>query len=102
MRTYGGDPMRWLDRTPRAIVRAHLRMLPRIEAGESLLTAERVAVGTGSMKGDAGRDLARHWADTARGERQVERPRSAKARRAALASAGVGYHTVQTRKVKVG
>ena len=86
--------MTWLAETPRAVVRAHLLMLPRIGAEESLLTAQRIAVGTGSLKADACRDLMRDWLRVASAGQPLKRAVSRASLRAMGKAAGIGYRTV--------
>jgi predicted GNAT family N-acyltransferase len=85
--------MMWLDETPRAVVRAHLRMLPRLQAEESLHAAERVAVGSASLKREASGNLVREWLRLARGDQPPERLTAQ-----AMGSAGIGYRRVVKRK----
>jgi len=81
----------WLTRVPLALVRAHVEMLPRLQAEESLLTARRVAVGSGSMSSKDARSTQADWLRT------IE-PHTARARQKAspadLAAMGIGYHIV--------
>jgi hypothetical protein len=89
--------MTWLAETPRAVVRAHLLMLPRLDAEESLSAAQRVAVGTGSLKGNAGPALIRDWLRVAHRDRPSTRgmsPASLKARGKAV---GIGFRKVPRR-----
>lgn len=48
-RFYGGDPAGWLD-MPMGMLEAYSRMLPRIEAQESLRAIDNTAAGMGTMK----------------------------------------------------
>jgi hypothetical protein len=48
-------------KTPLAIVRASAHMMPRLEAAESLLAANRTALGTRSLAPDDARALAARW-----------------------------------------
>jgi hypothetical protein len=73
--------------TPLAIVRASSRMLPRLEAEESLLATQRTAVGTGSLSKDDRQAVVRRWA------RQVDIPATQAVRTkdpGALAAMGIG------------
>ena len=90
---YGGDAMTWLDRTPRAIVRACLLMLPRLQAEESLLTSQRIAVGTGSMKSADSRQITSGWIRAMRnqGTSMAPGPSSKASIRAFCANGGMGY-----------
>jgi hypothetical protein len=89
--------MTWLAETPRAVVRAHLLMLPRIGAEESLLTAQRIAVGTGSLKADALRDLMRSWQRVADAGRPPKRATSQASLKAMGKAVGIGYRKVPKR-----
>lgn len=53
--------MHWLAEIPQAVVNAHVAMLPRLDAEESLLAAMRVGVGSGSLKKDAAQSIQREW-----------------------------------------
>lgn len=86
--------MTWLADTPRAVVRAHLRMLPRLEAEEALAAVDRTAVGTGSLKSDASKTLVKRWIDLVR----AGAPPKRKTGRQLAASAAASGITV--RKVK--
>ena len=61
MRYYGGEPWTWLAVTPLALVRAHVAMLPRLRAEESMRLAEATAVGAGTLTREASRDIVRQW-----------------------------------------
>lgn len=80
--------MDWLDGFPRAVVWAHVAMLPRIEAGESLLAVERIAVAVGG-----GADTIRAWQRVA----HVETARVRRATPADLKALGFGYRKVPKR-----
>jgi hypothetical protein len=61
-------------RMPTCLVIALLTMQPRLEAEESLLAANRIAVGGGKMKSaDSGR-LLREWAGAAHPEAPNPKP----------------------------
>lgn len=79
---------------PIPLLRAHLAMLPRLEAEESLVAAERLAVGTASLKADARRRVIDDWAKVARPV-AVQRPTDPAARRALAAAAGIGMRVVR-------
>lgn len=85
--------MMWLDATPRAMVRAHLRMLPRLQAEEALRVSERVAVGSGSLRREASQAVVREWARQARGDQPAPRATSQ-----TLSGSGIGYRRVVKRK----
>lgn len=86
--------MTWLAETPRAVVRAHLLMLPRLGAEDSLSTAQRVAVGTGSLKADALRDLMQGWLRVAHAGRPPKRGMSQASLKAMGKSVGIGFRRV--------
>jgi len=89
VRFYGGDPLRWLTGIPSALVRAHLIMLPRLRADESLLSMQRTALGSGTMKSGPAHALAAAWVREVRGDGGHEiRPRPSLR---ALAAIGIGY-----------
>jgi hypothetical protein len=50
---------------PFAVVQAHLRMLPRLQAREALREVMVTAVGTGSLKQDDARATLRSWEQVA-------------------------------------
>jgi ribose 5-phosphate isomerase len=87
--------MTWLAETPRAVVRAHLLMLPRLQAEESLREVQRIGVGTGSLKAETIRTLLSGWARTSDNS-QSEPVKRSRARRlkAFAAAAGVGIRKV--------
>src|SRR3546814_15213266 len=49
-RFFGGSPRVWLYDTPAAVVRAYMRMLPRLEAEEQLLLIEAARRGFGAFE----------------------------------------------------
>ncbi len=85
--------MMWLAETPRALVRACLRMLPRLHAEEALRVSERVAVGSGTLPREARAPLIHGWIRAARGQQSPER-----ATPADLGRAGIGVHRVIKRR----
>jgi hypothetical protein len=67
-------------------------MRPRLEAEESLLAHDRVAVGTGGLKAGQARKLMTQWRQTAQGGRKsARRPRSPQA----LGRIGIGYRVIE-------
>ena len=78
---------------PIPLLRSHLAALPRLEAEESLLEAERIAVGSASMKPDPRAEVVASWRDRAE-IRIVRRPRDRAAHGAQLAAAGIGIRVV--------
>lgn len=75
---------------PTAMLTAYAEQLPRISAEESLLFAERVAVGTGSLKKGEGRRVASRWTKLADQRRPVFRPSTPEVYRAQMSSLGIG------------
>jgi len=88
LRAYGGTPLGWL-RTPAWILRAMAEVLPSIEARDDLRGSRTIALGTGSMKPEEAKAIARDLQRTARaieGKRQKLDPG---ARKLAAAAAGI-------------
>lgn len=79
---------------PIPLLQAHLVMLPRIDAEEALAEAERVAVGSGSMKPASRTEVLAAWRRSASIE-VVRRPRDREAHRAVLAAANIGMRVVK-------
>lgn len=86
-RFYGGTPQYWRHEASWRDVRRCLRMIPVLQAEESLLTAARVAVGSGVMKRADARALQRQWERRTGRPSRRDRPPSDPA---ALASLGIG------------
>ena len=81
---------------PTPFLNAYAEQLPRIRAEESLLFAERVAVGTGSFRDKhAGRRIAEGWQRQAAQHRLVVRPSSRAMYQAQMAGLGIGVKTVK-------
>lgn len=78
---------------PIPLLQSHLTALPRLEAEESLLEAERIAVGSGSLKPDPRADVVAAWRDRAE-VKVVRRPRDRASHAAQLAAAGIGIRVV--------
>ncbi len=81
--------MHWLDDTPQVVFHAAIEKMPQLEAEESMLTANRTAIGTGSVEADAARRMTAAWERAANGGR---RPLVAKATPEMLRSMGIGLH----------
>lgn len=60
-------------RTSTAVVRSSLVMLPRLQAEESILFANRTAVGSGALSKDDARAVTSKWAKAAAAEIPVLR-----------------------------
>lgn len=57
MRFYGGDPMRWLERTPSVVVQACLTMLPRLQAEESIASVNDASIAGGHVTPEHARSV---------------------------------------------
>lgn len=79
-------------RTPTAMVLALFTMLPRLEAEQSMLAAERVAMGMGAMKKEAADAIWKRWAKAANEGVDV-RPQPT-----ALAAHGIPIRRVKTNR----
>ncbi len=66
-RFYGTDPMYWLQEAPLAMLEASVRALPIVQAEESLLWSDRLAIGTGAAREHARRSALQRWHKTAAG-----------------------------------
>lgn len=75
--------------TPIAVIRSSAAMMPRLEAEESLLAAQRASVGSGTLKADDAKAIVRRWTEAARPDR---RPQAADP--GALAAIGIGVQAV--------
>lgn len=76
MRFYPGTTIAyWRHEVSVSDVRLCLRAIPRLEARESLLASARIAVGTGSLKKGAAKDIQRRWERDANGGRAMPRER---------------------------
>jgi len=93
-RFYGGTPTHWLEEAPQVVFRTALTNMTKLEAEESLLTANRTAVGTGSLESKDARRVADEWTRAANGGRK---PLITKATPGMLAEMGIGVHGVITR-----
>lgn len=80
---------------PTPLLNAYAEMLPRLIAEESLLTSERVAVGSGSLKRGQGRQIAQGWMRQTDRPRDVIRPKSKEMYHAQMAMAGIGVKKVK-------
>lgn len=94
MRFYGGDPMTWLSKTPHVVVHAHVQMLARLSAEESIrdVNVQLVANNSG-IDSDDRRALLADWEAEAN---EGRRPRAARLSPDDLAGMGIGV------KVKKG
>lgn len=80
---------------PMGLLRAYGRMLPKLQAQESLLMAERLGVGTGAVSVPKQREIRRSWnAEANRGG--GKRPRT-KVAPEQLGAMGIGFKRVPKR-----
>ena len=75
---------------PTPILNAYAEQLPRLTAEESLLAANRTAVGTGSLKKGEGRRVAASWQRLAGEHRAVVRSKGPGEYAAHMAALGIG------------
>ena len=80
---------------PVPLLSAYIESLSRLTAEESLVAAERVAVGTGSLKRGQGKQIAGQWSRATGQTRHVLRPSSKEAYRAQMAMAGIAVKAVK-------
>lgn len=80
---------------PVPLLSAYIDNLPRLTAEESLVAAERIAVGTGSLRKGQGKQIAGQWQRATGQTRQVLKPSSKEAYRAQMAMAGIGVKLVK-------
>jgi len=88
-RFYGGD---W-TRRPVWIAKAHVAMLPRLEAEEAMMRATEVAIGTGSMEKKEAKRMMGIWGQTARG--RTEERKKPVFNLAAMAACGIRVQKVK-------
>jgi hypothetical protein len=89
-RFYGRDPLWWLTRAPQIVLRRAFEDIEKFEAEESMLAANRTAVGTGSLDRDESRRASDRWTRAANGGRLTRR----KANTELLKGARVGVRRV--------
>ncbi len=82
-------------------MRAYVEILPVLQAEESLLAQTRLAVGTGSLKPDAARDILRSWERAAERPGQKKRP-AVKATPQTFIGTGIGVQLVTEAKKESG
>lgn len=80
-------------RTPTAIVLGLLTMQPRLEAEESLLESNRIAMGTGSLKAEDAAATAKRWDAAVNPDAESAKPQPA---------AALMGHGIPVRRVKTG
>src|SRR5688500_3605156 len=91
-RFYG--PHDWLS-MPTSLLNAYAEQLPRISAEESLQAAERIAVGSGTLKRGVDRRISDGWTRQAGQRRLVIRPKSAQMYQAQMSALGIGVKLVK-------
>ncbi|HMJ87979.1 MAG TPA: hypothetical protein VK504_32605 [Vicinamibacterales bacterium] len=77
------------------VLRACGRMLPRLEAEESILAADRLGVGTRTVSRQAVKEALDRWQRTAHPAHTRARARRPRATPDSLAALGIGYHIVE-------
>ena len=75
---------------PPALLNAHAEELPRLIAEESLIAAERTAVGTNSLRKGVGSRITSAWSKTANQRRPVIRAKTAAEHEAHMRTLGIG------------
>lgn len=80
---------------PLPLLDAYAVNLPRLAAEESLTAAERIAVGTGSLRKGEGRRIAHAWQRAADQRAPVIRPKGAAEYAAHMAAMGIGIRKVK-------
>lgn len=76
------------------VIRVYGQMYSRLQARESMLMVERLAVGTGAMKASDQRPLTRKWREEAGGTRQLKTPLP----KEQLGSIGIRFTKVPAKK----
>lgn len=80
---------------PTPLLNAYAAGLPRLAAEESLMAAQRIAVGTGSLKKGEGRRIAEGWQRMADHHRPLVKPADEAMYRAQMAGLGIGVRKVK-------
>lgn len=80
---------------PAPLLNAYSEQLPRIVAEESLQVAQRVAVGSGTLKKGVGRRISETWTRQAGQRPSVVRPKSREMYQAQMAGLGIGVKMVK-------
>lgn len=83
---------------PPALLNAYIAALPRLTAEESLLAAERVAVGTGSLRRGQARRVAQAWQRATDQQTPRVRARGAAEYAAQMAGMGIGVKLTKVDK----
>jgi len=93
-RFYG--PIDWLAR-PIGILKAHLKMLPRLEASEALQARLIVAMGAGAMEEKDFKQIIGGWMNQAEGKTvAAQAPPKPRFNLAGMAASGIGVHGVKS------
>lgn len=77
-----------------SLLNAYSEQLPRLVAEESLQAAERMAVGSGSLKKGVGRRIASGWERATDRQRTVMRPKGRAQYMAQMAGVGIAVKSV--------
>jgi hypothetical protein len=80
---------------PTPFLNAYAEQLPRLTAEESLMAANRVAVGSGSLKKGVGQRIAQRWLHSAGQMAPAVRPKGPAEYAAHMASLGIGVQKVK-------
>jgi hypothetical protein len=85
--------MEVLTTIPTAVVMAGMRMLPRLQAEESITEANRIAFGNGKLTEEAAAQMARQWSTAAR-------PDAAPAKPQPMALAARGFTVRKVKRIR--
>ena len=83
---------------PTELLNEYAANLPRLTAEESLLAAERMAVGSGTLKKGKGRQIAEQWRRATGQTRHVLRPSSEEMFTAQMGGLGIGVKKVKVER----
>lgn len=83
---------------PVPLLNAHAEKLPRLVAEESLREAERIAVGSGSLKKGVGSRITSGWLRQADQHRPAVRATSKAVYRATMAGLGIGVKPTKVQR----
>jgi hypothetical protein len=82
-----------LTTIPTAVVMAGMRMLPRLQAEESITEANRIAFGNGKLKEETATQMARQWATAANPDAGPAKPQP-------MALAARGFAVRRVKKIR--
>lgn len=83
---------------PTPLLNAYAEQMPRLVAEDSLRAAERIAVGSGTLKKGVGKRIADGWQKQAGQGRPVVRPKSPEMYEAQMAGLGIGVKKVKVER----